>query len=335
MQSLLVLAETSLSLTPIALNLQCRLLSLLNAVGPTPVDCVGTWGPLSNCSATTCGSTGTQTQTFNVTPAANGGAACPADRTTPCTAPCPTGADVAVAVSGPASVVPGGAGLMVFTSVVSNAGPSIAQSVSLVDTLPAQLVLAGPVTSTLGACQVGGNTVQCAIGDLMPGQTAAVTLAFIVPADVAPGVLTNVACVTTASLDQNANNNCESTFVNIIGVADVAVAVSGPASVVPGGAVFTSVVTNSGPSVARSVSLVDTLPAQLILAGSVTSSLGACQVGGDTVQCAIGDLMPGQTAAVTFAWIVPANIAPGLLTNVACVTTASLAPLRPTTAIHS
>lgn len=60
-----------------------------------PVNCVGSWTPLSACSATACGTTGVQTQTFVITTAAaNGGAPCAfADGTTNCTAcsaaPCP------------------------------------------------------------------------------------------------------------------------------------------------------------------------------------------------------------------------------------------------------
>jgi hypothetical protein len=57
---------------------------------PTPVDCVvSDWSPMSACSATACGTSGTQTQTRTVkTAAANGGKACPPlTNTAPCNAP--------------------------------------------------------------------------------------------------------------------------------------------------------------------------------------------------------------------------------------------------------
>lgn len=60
-----------------------------------PVDCIGSWTPLSACSATACGTTGVQTQRFVVTTAAaNGGAKCAfadgATNSTACSAaPCP------------------------------------------------------------------------------------------------------------------------------------------------------------------------------------------------------------------------------------------------------
>jgi hypothetical protein len=49
------------------------------ATGPCPEDClVSDWSPLSDCSATACGTTGTRTRTRNViTPPKNGGKSCP------------------------------------------------------------------------------------------------------------------------------------------------------------------------------------------------------------------------------------------------------------------
>jgi hypothetical protein len=57
---------------------------------PAPVNCVVSgWSDSGNCSATECGTSGTQAQTRTVTtPASNGGTACPTlTQTVPCNAP--------------------------------------------------------------------------------------------------------------------------------------------------------------------------------------------------------------------------------------------------------
>ena len=58
-------------------GLACSVLSQPCNTAPCPVNCVGSWGNFGGCSAA-CGG-GTQTQTYTLsTPAAYGGAACPA-----------------------------------------------------------------------------------------------------------------------------------------------------------------------------------------------------------------------------------------------------------------
>ncbi len=123
-------------------------------------------------------------------------------------------ADISIAVAGPAAIVPGGGTVEVFTAVITNAGPSVANNVAFTDRLPAQLGLTGTVLltgSATGLCTVDStnNAVQCAIGSLSPGQSATITLPFTVAANVTPGGVINTACVTTATSDPNLANDCK------------------------------------------------------------------------------------------------------------------------------
>ena len=115
-----------------------------------------------------------------------------------------------VVKTGPATVVAGET--ITWTVVISNAGPSAAQSVSLADTLPQGVTFAG-----ITAKQADGSTVVCAttacmVGDIAVGGRVTVTVVGLVAASVPTGtVLTNVAAVTTDSTDPNPSNNATRT----------------------------------------------------------------------------------------------------------------------------
>lgn len=83
-------------------------------------------------------------------------------------------------------------------------------------------------------------------------------------------------------------------------VADLSVASTAPADPVSVGSDlrYTHEVTNSGPSVATGVMLIQTLPAGVTLRAANSDS-GACPAAGRTVTCGLGTLTPGGRAAAT------------------------------------
>jgi len=202
---------------------------------------------------------------------------------------------------------------LIYTLVVTNAGPSPATGVRLTDTLPAGLALAG-ASATQGACG-SASPLTCTLGSLAPGATATVTLA-VTPT--ASGVWANTATVTGNEIDPDLANNsaAECTVVDPADLALVKTAAPAAAGVgIP--LTFTLVVANHGPLPATGVVATDTLPASFTL-GAVTPSQGSCD-GAGTVTCALGSLAPGGAATITLA-VTPT--VPGFFTNTARVSAA-------------
>lgn len=124
----------------------------------------------------------------------------PADYPAPdCADPAaPPSADVQVAKTGPASVLPDGT--VTYTVTVTNAGPDAAEDVTVTDTLPPTLL--APVADAGGV--VAAGTVTWSLGTLAPGQTVTLTISGTAPAD---GTLVNVVSATSTTPDPDASNN--------------------------------------------------------------------------------------------------------------------------------
>lgn len=110
-------------------------------------------------------------------------------------------ADLSVTVSGFPNPLKIG-GVLTYTLVVANNGPSPATTVMLTDTLPLP-VNVGPMTSSQGTC-TGTNTISCDLGTLNSGSSATVTIV-VTPTKL--GTITNLAHVTANELDLNPANN--------------------------------------------------------------------------------------------------------------------------------
>ena len=103
---------------------------------------------------------------------------------------------------------------LVYTLQVSNGGPSTAQDVVLVDTLPAGTTLVSAVGGTGAvACALSGpGCGQCDIGDLDPGQSVTIFITVKVNANVPNGtVLVNTAEATSPTDPDGASVSTETT----------------------------------------------------------------------------------------------------------------------------
>lgn len=165
---------------------------------------------------------------------------------------------------------------LVYTIEVSNGGPSTAQNVVLLDTLPAGTTLVSAVGGTgAAACALSGpGVVSCDIGDLDPGQSVTIFITVKVDAGVPSGtVLTNTAEVSSPTDPDGASVSTDTTVTTS---AELWIDKTGvqPAGNPSGALIYRITVYNKagfapddtptsgtgGPSDAQNVVVVDTLP---------------------------------------------------------------------------
>jgi uncharacterized repeat protein (TIGR01451 family)/fimbrial isopeptide formation D2 family protein len=207
-------------------------------------------------------------------------------------------ADLAIVKTGPASVEAGGT--IVWTLAVSNAGPSAATGVSVVDALPLGVALVS-ATPTQGGCATAAGVV-CALGTLASGSAAQIQIVARVPAWLEGAWLGNRAAVSGEQPDPNAGNDA-SAVVTLVGpplstnldLALVKTVAAGADPEVGEPLRYVLAATNSGPAIATAVKLVDTLPADVEY---VSASLpgGRCGERDGVVTCTLGALASGATA---------------------------------------
>ncbi|HEX4753970.1 MAG TPA: isopeptide-forming domain-containing fimbrial protein, partial [Solirubrobacterales bacterium] len=199
-----------------------------------------------------------------------------------------------------------------FTLEVSNAGPSTARAVKVVDPLPTEGL---EFVSADAPCTEAGGTVTCEFGDLTPGGTETV---HVKAKGVKDGVWANTATVETTTPEPpgDEGNNHSTAEVSVGPVADLAIVKTGPATVAAGGQITWALeVTDNGPDNATGVKAVDTLPAGV----QFVSADSGCTNAGGTVTCAIGNLAFGESAVRHITATVPPALGDQVLLNTAVV----------------
>lgn len=232
--------------------------------------------------------------------------------------------DLKATKTGPTSRTTGQTGD--YTIVVENVGTAAASAqVSVTDTLPPGVTVAGPLSTGGFSCTVAANVVTCLTDDdIAIGAVKTLTL----PATFTTvGNKTNTASASVAG-DANPANNGSTWITSVIEPvlppppaplpADLAVKKTGPASVSPGGtAVWTLTVTNNGAGNASGFSVTDTLPTGVSLTSmggpsfACTPSTGVCTF--------TSVLLPAQSAQVTVVGAVSSAIAGVSIANVVAV----------------
>jgi uncharacterized repeat protein (TIGR01451 family) len=227
------------------------------------------------------------------------------------TAPIPS-ADVAVTKSGPLTARPGNT--LTYTITATNKGPSDTNTFSLQDPIPAN-------TTFVSATQTSGPPFQCPFNSLTdtvvcePGGASSTfadgaSATFLVVVKVNAGVhvgttIQNTATVNGSLTDPDTSNNT-ATVDTVIATKgpDLAVAKSGPASVVAGKeASYSLRVTNTGSSAMLDDTLTDALPAGATFV-SLTQTAGVSpddctepSVGSSgTVTCSFSQLQTAESA---------------------------------------
>jgi uncharacterized repeat protein (TIGR01451 family) len=216
-------------------------------------------------------------------------------------------ADIAVTASGPSTVTAGTNAT--YTITITNNGPNAAQGVVLTDGLPAGSTFIS-ITQSSGSdgfsfTQSGGSVTATATANIASGNSDTFTVVVFAPTNLNNGASFNdTASVSASNPDPNSSNNSATvtgTVVNTNTNADLGVSLSGPASASEGQTVtYNITVTNSGPSSASGVSLVDTLPSNLTYK-SATASQGTFSISGGVVTFSVGSMPAGSsvTASIT------------------------------------
>ncbi len=206
-------------------------------------------------------------------------------------------ADIVLLNTGPTNVVAGT--LYTNTVTVTNAGPSTATNLVLVDTLPN----GSQVTNLIPVLPAGGST-NFPVVLTAPGS----------------GPLTNSASSSAGTPDPNpANNSSISLVTTISPSANLSVGKTGPSSIFAGtNFIYTISVTNLGPSTATGLLVTDSLPANLIfVSGTPVATTNAAN---QVIWTNVNSLAPG---AITNLTLNARATSRGTVTNLATVGSAT------------
>lgn len=232
------------------------------------------------------------------------------------TLPVGTAADVSIAKTGPARATAGNQ--ITWTLTIANSGPSTAEGVTVTDSIPDGVT---GVTTNNAACTVGAQ-VSCALGTLAVGATVTIQVTGTVAATFTGNLLVNDATVTSTTPDPTTSNNSDTTRTPVFTEADLALTKTGPPTITAGTQItWTLTLTNAGPSVARTVSVTDTLPTGVTFVSSGDENGVTCTSSGPhDVRCARDSLGVNQSVTVTIVGLVAPFVAPGTtLTNTATI----------------
>ena len=145
---------------------------------------------------------------------------------------------------------------LTYTLDVVNHGPAVARNVLVVDALPDGTTLIS-TNASQGLCNAG---VTCELGDL--GVDASAEITIVVQVDSGQIVdLLNLARVAASNPESDETNNDAFEWTEVSTDADLEIDKQGPAEATPGTSIsYQIVVTNTGPSNAQSVQVVDAIP---------------------------------------------------------------------------
>ncbi len=205
-----------------------------------------------------------------------------------------------------------------YTLAVRNDGPASADNVVLVDDLPDGVTIVSAI-STVGTVTQTGNAageISVALGTLDAADTATITIIVTVPPTAAAGTITNTTTITGDGQETDPTDNTDSVDVAVVREAVLTLTKSDtPDPVVVGGQLtYTILVTNTGPSTATNVTVVDTLPAGLTFVSVATTAGTAAEVGG-VITATIPTLAVNGSATVTIISTVLATFAGTTIAN--------------------
>lgn len=202
-----------------------------------------------------------------------------------------------------------------YTITVTNAGPSDAQSVTIIDAVTA--VLQNPEFSVNGGVTFLPWVSPYSIGILAAGASRTILLRGTLSAS-ADGEIVNTAIAGSTTPDPNPDNNISTDTTPIQPSADISVIkLASPSPVLAGGQLaYRLLVSNAGPSTSENVILTDLLPAGL--ENAEISADGGVSYAPFTGSYTVGNLAAEAVVELLIRAVVSASAA-GSLTNTAVV----------------
>ena len=212
--------------------------------------------------------------------------------------------------------------ILQYTIVASNAGPSDDPTVSVTDTLPADLTCTYTSVTAGGA---SGNTAGS--GNLaetlaMPSGSSVTYTATCATDAAATGTLSNTATIAGSVTDPNpANNSATDADTVLVSEADLSITkTDGVTSAVAGTILqYTIVASNAGPSDDPTVSVTDTLPADLTCTYTSVTAGGASGNTAGSGNLAETLAMPSGSSVTYTATCATDAAATGTLSNTATI----------------
>lgn len=185
-----------------------------------------------------------------------------------------------------------------YSISVTNNGPNVATNVEVYDELPDGISYLGPlaISDIAMNCNVVNDVLECGMASLAAG--VSVTIAFDVRGD-SLGQKVNEVSVLADQNDPNRSNNL-ATESTAVGLVDLSIEKNANKDKVNIGdeVIFTIRGYNNGPDRATNTVISDTFP-QGIEILVIESSVGQCNLTGQTISCNIGTLENGQEAVVS------------------------------------
>jgi uncharacterized repeat protein (TIGR01451 family) len=231
-------------------------------------------------------------------------------------------------VDGILNAIPGTS--ITYTISVSNAGPSKVSDAIVSDSVPPELqgvawsCSAAAAGANCGTLSGSGNAISLGV-TLPSGATATITVTGTLAAATPAGSLVNTATVSAPSgfTDTTTLNNSATDTDTVVPTGNISVTkTNGVSTLVPGTATtYTIVVSNTGPSTATGINVVDTLPATLT--GATWTCAGAS--GATCPASGSGSINTSVTvpASGTATFVVTATVAPGATGSLANTVTIS------------
>jgi uncharacterized repeat protein (TIGR01451 family)/fimbrial isopeptide formation D2 family protein len=217
------------------------------------------------------------------------------------------------------------------TLKVTNLGPNKAVNVVVNDPLPSFYHATSVTVSNGASCATPAppDPVNCNVGDLDAGASVSVTINGIPDANSTATSLSNIATVSSDTLDPVPANNVDSVSIPMGQAADVKISKQANPTSAPAGSEITYTITavNDGPSDASGVVIADSVPNPnwLTLTSATPGAGVTCgALTSASVQCSAATLAAGGQATVTLKGFIPANVPAGQVANKANVSSATV-----------
>jgi uncharacterized repeat protein (TIGR01451 family) len=183
----------------------------------------------------------------------------------------------------------------------NNSSTDVASGVAVVDTLPPGVTYQS-ATAGQGTFTFNNGVVTFNVGDL--GANATATLTIVVVPNQA-GTIVNSATISPTTFDPNLANNTSNLSTTVQSPppppsADLSITqqINAPSLIIGNLVTYTLTIRNNGPDAATATSVIDTLPAGLIIQ-SASSTQGTFLVSGGQVTFNLGTLAASGTATLT------------------------------------